>query len=167
LDDTCGFAVDAFLTPVGAERVHFSVGDREFWVDWRQKPYQFREQLCFAPTGLYVGLHFTTNPDVCISKAASALAPDDAAVGDTELTAAGLKCRDAMFSGRAGKSCFGNDAAGRTTTLIQCPPGYCSLRFDQNGLRYSLILNPADLTAWNELRNRAVNAVAEATANGR
>ncbi len=160
-----GFAVDVFLTPVGTERVHFSVGDRDLWVDWRLKPYQFQAQLCFAAGGLYAGLHFTTNDNVCLSKAASALVPEAATVGDNRLMEAGLKCGDALFSGRPGKVCFENDAAGRTTTLIRCPPGYCNLQFDENGLRYSLILNPADFAAWNELRNRAVNAIAEATAN--
>jgi hypothetical protein len=133
------FFVWYFLTPLGPERLPFVVASRAFDIDWHLRPRQQGTGFCFDASGLWIhaGLRRPINPEICLSQIAGPLAAAIPGVaGDHRGIEAGLACEEVFFTQmvvgkqRVGKVYSATDAAGHTTTVIECPPGYCFQRFD-------------------------------------
>jgi len=159
------FVVAIYVTPLGPEKFHFSVGDRVFDIDWHMSPRSAASGLCFDASGrgpYEDPRHRPLNRQICISQTGGPLvARVPSVAGDRRWIEAGLNCEEVFVTQRAGRVCSSVDAAGHTATLIECQPGDCFLQFNDHGLRYSMHLNPEDFAAWRALQERALRLVTE------
>jgi hypothetical protein len=161
-----------FATPLGPDRIRFTAAGRSFVVDWHLDPRSEGAGFNFDATkrGPYeIAGRRQFNRRIRISGQAGPLAPEwrsaiDADRGSTfQWVNAGLQCEQRESDGRPRQICVARDDAGRTTTLIDCRPGYCAHRFDRGGLRYLLLIDGDDLRNWVEIQERAVRLVADVT----
>jgi hypothetical protein len=159
------FTVEVLSTPLGPTHFHFSLADQEFEIDWRLKPRVDSRELCIDThdSGLFTGFRSGNKwgLELCVSRISDPLVPDLPPLPGDEREA-GLTCRTySVEVGETGKVCSAADADGRTITKIRCPPGWCSIQFDADGLRYSLNFSPGDFASWSELQKRAVQIIAK------
>ena len=159
------FTVEVFSTPLGPTHFHYSLADQEFEIDWRLNPRGDSSKFCIDPhdSGLFTGFRSENEwgLELCVSRISDPLVPDLPPLpGDKRES--GLTCKIYNVEvGETGKVCSAADAEGRTITKIRCPPGWCSLWFDADELRYSLTFSPSDFASWSELQKRAVQIIAK------
>jgi hypothetical protein len=140
------FTVEVFSTPLGPTHFHYSLADQEFEIDWRLKPRGDSSKFCINAhdSGLFTGFRSgkQVGLELCVSRISDPLVPDLPLLPSDEREV-GLTCKIYNVEvGETGKICSVADADERTITKIWCPPGWCSLWFDADELRYCFDFRP-------------------------
>lgn len=162
------FSVFYFATPLGPEKIRFVVADQTFVLDWHLDPRSEEAGFSFeaAKRGSDEswGRH-QINRRLYISDMGKALSPlwpiPSGRESGRQWIEAGLTCEEQGIEDKFRRICVAGDGAGRTATLIDCRRGYCFHRFDHDGLRYGLHIDPDDLSHWMEIQKRAVQVLAD------
>jgi hypothetical protein len=164
------FSVAYFETPLGPENIRFKVADQSVVLDWHLSPRSEKAGFSFdaAKRGPYESRgRRQFNRRIYISETREALSPLwPSPIGSSgeikrQWIQAGLRCEEREVERKPRQLCTALDDIGQTTTLVECRPGYCFHRFDHDGLRYALHIDPDDLSDWTEVQKRAVQVLAD------
>jgi hypothetical protein len=158
------FFFSFFQTPLGPEILTYKIGNQTFAIDWRPSPRsegKDQQGFSFDPRGrgpFEIAGRRQLNRRLYVSE--SNVFPSEQSI-ETMVEhgsppGAGLMCKAVEGEGKGQKVCVVSSEAGRMVTLIECRPGYCVHRFENDGLYYRLLIDDVDIARWKQVQERSI-----------